>query len=110
MESNKTIKLPRQILALITGNNRQAIKALENIEYQALTLPDRIFILEYGLSIAQQDIILATRLVNEALEQIQALQRLHLVQYAVDESNYLPAIYSLQTANDSNYLNPVGVL
>lgn len=107
---NKTIKLPRSILAQIAQNNHQAVKALENIEYQALTLPERTFILEYGLSIAQQDIILARQLVDEALEQIQALQRLHPVQYAIDESNYLPAISFSQIANDSNYLNPVGVL
>lgn len=36
MADNRVYKLPRDVLAKMTGNNPQAIKALENIETKAL--------------------------------------------------------------------------
>lgn len=108
MANNSITKLPRQTLAKMTGGDNQAIKAFENIEYQSLTLPEKINYLEAALAIAQNDIIYSTRLANEALEAVKALQRLPPVPVFDEPPQYLPPVsHQIQS---TNYLSPVSTL
>lgn len=65
MAANRTFKIPRDVLAQITGGNPQAIKAFENIEMVANEAPqntaDLIIQIEGAASQAEQAAILATQ-------------------------------------------------
>lgn len=67
MAVNKTFKIPRDVLAQITGNNPQAIKAFESIEATSNALPedmaDIVVQIESAASQAEQAAILATQAV-----------------------------------------------
>tara|TARA_R110002051_G_scaffold325582_2_gene429065 strand:- start:10160 stop:10543 length:384 start_codon:yes stop_codon:yes gene_type:complete len=79
MAVNKTFKIPRDVLAQITGNNPQAIKAFENIEANSNGLPqdmaDLVVQIEGAASQAEQAAILATQavaIINQMIADNQA--------------------------------------
>lgn len=121
MTNNSVTKLPRSILAKITGGDNQAIKAFENLEYQSLGYAEKIEYLETLLATAQNDIIYSTRLANEALDAIKALQRLPPVPVYAEQGQYLPPV-SYQNSDNfhlspvshqsytSNHLSPVSIV
>ena len=79
MAVNKTFKIPRDVLAQITGGNPQAIKAFENIEANSNGLPqdmaDLAIQIEGAASQAEQAAILATQamaIINQTIADNQA--------------------------------------
>lgn len=67
MAANRTFKIPRDVLAQMTGGDPRAIRALENIEVVANEAPqntaDLIIQIEGAASQAEQAAILATQAV-----------------------------------------------
>lgn len=108
MTNNSITKLPRSTLAKMTGGDNQAIKALENMEFQTLSLPEQVAYLQTALAMAQNDIIYSTRLANEALDLIKALQRLPPVPVHAEQGQYLPPVSSQLSI--SQHLSPVSIV
>ena len=108
MTNNSITKIPRHILAKMTGGDNQAIKAFENMEFQTLSLPEQVAYLQTALAMAQNDIIYSTRLANEALDAIKSLQRLPPVPVQAEQSQYLPPVSYQSSTN--NYLSPVSLV
>lgn len=99
---NKTFKIPRDILAQITQNNPQAIKAFENIEATSNNTPQNledIFIqIENSTSQAEQAAILATQAVA-IINQLMADNQAPLQAVSVPSE----LINNLQAVSVSNY-------
>lgn len=108
MPNNSITKIPRHTLAKMTGGDNQAIKAFENMEFQALSLPEQVAYLQTALAIAQNDIIYSTRLANEALDAAKALQRLPPVPVYAEQGQYLPPVNNQLSI--SQYLSPVSIV
>lgn len=108
MTNNSVTKLPRSTLAKMTGGDNQAIKAFENLEYQSLGFAEKIEYLENILAAAQNDIIYSTRLANEALDLIKALQRLPPVPVCAEQGQYLSPVSSQLSI--SQHLSPVSIV
>lgn len=108
MANNSIIKLPRSILAKMTGGDNQAIKAFENMEFQTLSLPEQVAYLQTALAMAQNDIIYSTRLANEALDAAKALQRLPPVPVHAEQGQYLPPVSNQLSI--SQHLPPVSIV
>lgn len=79
MAVNKTFKIPRDVLAQITGGNPQAIKAFESIEVTSNSIPqdmaDLVIQIEGAASQAEQAAILATQavaIINQMIADNQA--------------------------------------
>ena len=108
MANNNITKLPRHTLAKMTGGDNQAIKAFENMEFQTLSLPEQVAYLQTALAMAQNDIIYSTRLANEALDLIKALQRLPPVPVQAEQGQYLPPISNQLSI--SQYIPPVSIV
>lgn len=112
MAVNKTFKIPRDVLAQITGSNTQAIKAFENIEATSNGIPqdmaDLAIQIEGAASQAEQAAILATQavaIINQMITDNQApLQAvsvpsersdsLQAVSVSIHHDSQLQAIYS----------------
>lgn len=112
MAVNRTFKIPRDVLAQITGNNPQAIKAFENIEVVTNDVPqdmaDLVIQIEGAASQAEQAAILATQavaIINQMVADNQApLQAvsvpsersdsLQAVSVSIHHDEQLQAIYS----------------
>ena len=110
MAVNKTFKIPRDILAQITQNNPQAIKAFENIEVVSNETPQNledIFIqIENSTSQAEQAAILATQavaIINQLISDNKAplqavsvpsepINNLQAVSVSLDCQNQLQAV------------------
>lgn len=97
MAVNKTFKIPRDVLAQITGNNPQAIKAFENIEATSNGLPqdmaDIVIQIESAASQAEQAAILATQavaIINQMVADNQA--PLQAVSVPSERSDSLQAV------------------
>lgn len=97
MAVNRTFKIPRDVLAKITGNNPQAIKAFENIEANANDAPkdmaDLVIQIEGAVSQADQAAILATQavaIINQMIADNQA--PLQAVSVPSEPSDYLQAV------------------
>lgn len=108
MANNSIIKLSRHTLAKMTGGDNQAIKAFENMEFQTLSLPEQVAYLQTALAMAQNDIIYSTRLANEALDLIKALQRLQPVPVYAEQGQYLPPVSNQLSI--SQYIPPVSIV
>ena len=97
MAANRTFKIPRGVLAQMTNNNPQAIKALENIEVVANEAPqntaDLIVQIEGATSQAEQAAILATQAVAIIEQMITDNQvPLQAVSVPSERSDYLQAV------------------
>ena len=110
MAVNKTFKIPRDILAQITQNNPQAIKAFENIEATSNGLPqdmaDLVIQIEGAASQAEQAAILATQavaIINQLMADNQSplqavsvpsepINNLQAVSVSLDCQNQLQAV------------------
>lgn len=108
MANNSITKLPRHILAKMTGGDNQAIKAFENMEFQTLSLPEQVAYLQTALAMAQNDIIYSTRLANEALDAAKSLQRLPPVPVHAEQGQYLASVSSQSSI--SQYIPPVSIV
>ena len=108
MANNSITKLPRHTLAKMTGGDNQAIIAFENMEFQTLSLPEQVAYLQTALAMAQYDIIYSTRLANEALDLIKALQRLPPVPVCAEQGRYLPPVSNQLSI--SQHLPPVSIV
>lgn len=75
MANNKTLKIPRDVLAQMTNNNPQAIKALEKLQLSVFDLlPDDIQqIIETAAADAQQAATIANQLRQEAMPYLSAV-------------------------------------
>lgn len=97
MAANRTFKIPRDVLAQITGGNPQAIKAFEGIETVANDTPqdmaDLVIQIEGAASQAEQAAILATQavaIINQMIADNQA--PLQAVSVPSEPSDYLQAV------------------
>ncbi|MGM8938155.1 hypothetical protein ACS8E2_05615 [Psychrobacter glaciei] len=97
MAVNKIFKIPRDVLAKITGGNPQAIKAFENIEATSNGLPqdmaDLAIQIEGAASQAEQAAILATQavaIINQMIADNQA--PLQAVSVPSESQTYLQAV------------------
>lgn len=97
MAVNKTFKIPRDVLAQMTGGNPQAIKAFENIEVVANDTPqdmaDLVIQIEGAASQAEQAAILATQaaaIINQMIADNQA--PLQAVSVPSERSDSLQAV------------------
>ncbi|WP_372844804.1 hypothetical protein [Psychrobacter sp.] len=97
MAVNRTFKIPRDVLAQITGGNTQAIKAFENIEVVTNDVPqdmaDLVIQIEGAASQAEQAAILATQavaIINQKITDNQA--PLQAVSVPSERSDSLQAV------------------
>lgn len=95
---NSVTKLPRHILADITGNNNQAIKAFENLELSAtVTLPEQIALISGLVEMANSNALQAMMMANQLLSQSQ--QNIPPVGVNVANDGYLPPVGDYQSCN-----------
>lgn len=75
MANNKTLKIPRSILAQMTNDNPQAIKALEQLQLSAFDLlpQDIQQIIQTAAADAQQASIIANQLRQQLSPYLQAV-------------------------------------
>ena len=97
MAANHTFKIPRDVLAQMTGGDPRAIRALENIEVVASEAPqntaDLIIQIEGAASQAEQAAILATQAVAIIEQMITDNQvPLQAVSVPSEHSDYLQAV------------------
>lgn len=97
MAVNKTFKIPRDVLAQITGGNSQAIKAFESIEATSNGIPqdmaDLVIQIEGAASQAEQAAILANQalaIINQMIADNQA--PLQAVSVPSEHSDSLQAV------------------
>lgn len=112
MAVNKVYKIPRNVLAEMTNNNPQAIKALENIEQvterSPIEIADIIIKIESAASQAEQAIIIATQLTGITQQLIADIRpTLNAVSVPLEASEYLQAV---NVSNDCHQtLTPIQV-
>lgn len=87
-DNKKTLRIPRAVLAQMTKDNPQAIKALEGLQLSVFDLlpADIAAIVERAASEAMQ----AAMIANQLREQIQP--QLQPVAVPLEQSNYLQAV------------------
>lgn len=97
MAVNRTFKIPRDVLAQITGNNPQAIKAFENIEATSNAFPDDmadiVIRIESAEEQAEQSTIIANQvaaIISQAIADIRPT--LNAVSVPLEPSDYLQAV------------------
>lgn len=112
MAVNKVYKIPRNVLAEMTNNNPQAIKALENIEQvterSPIEIADIIIKIESAASQAEQAIIIATQLTGITQQLIADIRpTLNAVSVPLEPSDHLQAV---NVSNDCHQtLTPIQV-
>ena len=88
MANNKTLRIPRSILAEMTNNNPQAIKAMEGLQLSAFDLlpTDIADIIQRAAADAMQAAMIANQLRQELSPYLAA------VSVPQETSNYLQAV------------------
>lgn len=101
MANNRKLKIPRDVLAQMTNNNPQAIKALEGLQLAVFDLlPDDIKeIIEKAAADAQQAAMIANQLREQLKPYLQAVsvpiqpqEQLQAVSSAIDCNYQLQAV------------------